>query len=116
MWKVTELNSNCIKGETSSAYLIQIPKTEWRVWISKKLARLSGRNDYILSISYKDDMEFKIFKNGKGKYNKFDKVDEDILYCEDFIEMLGGVNELPKKKENTLDDRFEIIEDLKDVI
>ncbi len=82
MWENIETN-NLIQAETEKAVLIKIPKEEWLFWHPKKLVKTFGKNNYRMSFGVCDDMKFKIFKNGKGKWNKFEKISEKEISIEE---------------------------------
>lgn len=83
-WKQVIANSNLIQSNTEKAVLIKLPHSEYKFWHPSKCVRLSGKNGYRMSISYTDEFKFKCFKNGKGKYNRFDKIAEKELSAEEF--------------------------------
>lgn len=91
-WKNLEANSNLIQTDTGTAVLIKIPKQDFVFWHPAKLVRTSGKNGYKMSIGYTDDFTFKIFKQGKGKYNKFAKIDEREITAEKMRAYFGEEN------------------------
>lgn len=84
MWKQVTANSNLIQTETDRAVLIKLPKSELMFWHPKKCVRTSGKGGYRMSISYTDDFEFKAFRNGKGKHNFKEKIEERELSVPEF--------------------------------
>lgn len=80
MWKKINFNTLNIKKETEKAILIKLPSQskygDYMFWHPSKLVRDEGGRGYYKSFSYTDDFTFKIFKNGKGKTNRFKKLDE----------------------------------------
>lgn len=74
------INSNVqnILHETERAILVKAPKSEWKFWLPKKLFRTDD-NGYTANINLPLDMEISIFRTGKGKYNKFDKIAEEKI-------------------------------------
>lgn len=70
---------NNIKTETAKAVLIKVPGSKFHFWHPRKLVREFGRGGYHTSISYTDDFKFNLFRNGEGKYNKFEKIEEKTL-------------------------------------
>lgn len=89
-WHQVEGNSNLIQAQTEKAYLIKLPKSEFQFWHPKKLVRLQGKNDYHMTVSFGDEWRFKIFRNGKGKYNSFEKIEEKEIGPHTLISMFGG--------------------------
>ena len=83
-WKQVTCNSNLIQHESDSAVLIKLPKSEFRFWHPTKCVRTNGKNGYRMTISYTDSFTFKIFRNGKGKYNRFDKIEEKEISPSEF--------------------------------
>lgn len=65
-WKNLIGNSNLIQAETAKAYLIKLPKSELMFWHPAKLVKLSGKNNYRMSISYTNEFKFKCFRKGKS--------------------------------------------------
>lgn len=82
-WKNITANSNLIQVETNKAVLIKLPKSEFVFWHPSKLVRTSGKNGYHMSIGYTDDFTFNIFKQGKGRYNKTEKISEHQISVEE---------------------------------
>ena len=56
-------------SSTERAVLISVPRTEWKFWLPWKCA-------HGMSISVAEDMSIRLFRSGKGKWNKFDKLEE----------------------------------------
>ena len=83
-WKSVIANSNLIEASTERSVLIKLPKSEFKFWHPQKLCKTSGKNSYRLSISYKDEFEFKMFKTGKGKYNSREKIEEKTMSVAEF--------------------------------
>jgi hypothetical protein len=82
-------NSNLIQWETCAAFLVKLPRTKYKFWISKKLARETGHK---LIMVIPDSFEIKIFNRSNEK----------ILCADEFLEYFG------------FDFSQEIIDDLKD--
>ena len=91
-WKTLSCNSNLIQQTTSRSVLIKVPKTDWMFWHPAKCVRTKGKNGYHVTISYTDSFEFKLFKNGKGRYNKFEKIAEKQV---DSVTMASYFGEMP---------------------
>ena len=89
MWKNIEINIQNIETDTGKATLIKMPNKSryagYKFWHPSKLVRY-GSNSYARSIGYTDEFTFKLFKNGNGKYNKFDVIDEIEIDVEEFEE------------------------------
>ena len=69
-------NSNLIKREKNNKYLIKLPKSDFMFWHPKELVHLSGKNNYLMTISYSENAHVDVFCNGKGKYNRDQVIDE----------------------------------------
>lgn len=95
-WKNININRQNIETETCKAVLVKMPHNSdydgYKFWHPSKLVR-SGRNSNSKSISYTDDFTFKLFKNGRGKYNRFDKTDEIEIGVDEFEEAFGVMDE-----------------------
>lgn len=85
-WKSVKFNKQNIQAETAKATLINMPHKSaydgYAFWHPSKLIRY-GSNSYERTLSYTDDFKFKLKKFGKGKYNKFDVVDEIEISAEE---------------------------------
>lgn len=103
MWKNIEINLQNIETNTGKATLIKMPNNSdyagYKFWHPSKLVRY-GSNSYARSIGYTDNFTFKLFKNGKGKYNKFDIIDEVEIDAEEFEEAFGCMKECTRAKED----------------
>lgn len=103
MWKNIEINLQNIETNTGKATLIKMPNNSdyagYKFWHPSKLVRY-GSNSYARSIGYTDNFTFKLFKNGKGKYNKFDVIDEIEIDAEEFEEAFGCMKDCTRAKED----------------
>lgn len=103
MWKNIEINVQNIEINTGKATLIKMPNNSeyagYKFWHPSKLVRY-GSNSYARSIGYTDNFTFKLFKNGKGKYNKFDVIDEVEIDAEEFEEAFGCMKDCTRAKED----------------
>ena len=103
MWKNIEINLQNIETNTGKATLIKMPNNSdyagYKFWHPSKLVRY-GSNSYARSIGYTDNFTFKLFKNGKGKYNKFDVIDEVEIDAEEFEEAFGCMEDCTRAKED----------------
>ena len=103
MWKNIEINLQNIETNTGKATLIKMPNNSdyagYKFWHPSKLVRY-GSNSYARSIGYTDNFTFKLFKNGKGKYNKFDVIDEVEIDAEEFEEAFGCMKDCTRAKED----------------
>lgn len=103
MWKNIEINLQNIETNTGKATLIKMPNNSdyagYKFWHPSKLVRY-GSNSYARSIGYTDNFTFKLFKNGKGKYNKFDVIDEIGIDAEEFEEAFGCMKDCTRAKED----------------
>lgn len=102
-WKNIQINVQNVEKETGKATLIKMPNKSnyagYKFWHPSKLIR-NGRNSYALSVSYNDTFKFKLFKNGKGKYNKFDVIDDLEISVEEFEEAFGCMEDCTRSKSN----------------
>lgn len=102
-WKTIQINVQNVETETGKATLIKMPNKSnyagYKFWHPSKLIR-NGRNSYALSVSYNDTFKFKLFKNGKGKYNKFDVIDDLEISVEEFEEAFGCMEDCTRSKSN----------------
>lgn len=101
MWKNLQINIQNIEVDTGKAVLIKMPNNSdyagYKFWHPSKLVR-NGNNSYSASIGYTDEFKFKLFKNGKGKYNKFDIIDECTIYAEDFEDAFGCMSSCTRER------------------
>lgn len=101
MWKNIEINIQNIETDTGKATLIKMPNTSdyagYKFWHPSKLVRY-GSNSYARSIGYTDEFTFKLFKNGNGKHNKFDVIDEIEIDAEEFEEAFGCMEDCTRSK------------------
>ncbi len=101
MWKNIEINLQNIETNTGKATLIKMPNNSdyagYKFWHPSKLVRY-GSNSYARSIGYTDSFKFKLFKNGNGKYNKFDIIDEIEISVEEFEEAFGCMEDCTRAK------------------
>lgn len=115
MWKNIEINVQNIETDTGKATLIKMPnKSEYagyKFWHPSKLIRY-GSNSYARSISYTDEFTFKLFKNGNGKYNKFDVIDEIEISVEEFEEAFECMKDCTRAKN---DETYLIVEEPKKI-
>ena len=89
-WNKVIANSNLIQAETAKAVLIKLPKSELKFWHPAKCVRTSGKGGYRLEISFTDNWKFNLFRNGKGKYNFKDKIDEREIDAKEFTEFFSN--------------------------
>lgn len=115
MWKNIEINVQNIETETGKATLIKMPNKSnyagYKFWHPSKLVR-NGSNSYARSISYTDEFTFSLFKTGKGKYNKFDVIDEIEISVEEFEEAFECMKDCTRAKN---DETYLIVEEPKKI-
>ena len=88
MWNKVLFNIQNIKAESDSSVLINFQHNSkydgYSFWVTKKLVR-SGSHSWEKSFSFTNEFKFKIFKNGKGRYNKMEKIDEKEITAEEML-------------------------------
>ena len=95
-WKNININKQNVEHQTGRAVLINMPNNSsysgFKFWHPNKLVR-QGRNKGSISIGYHDGFNFKLFKNGNGKYNKKEIIDSIEIDATEFEEELGVMDE-----------------------
>lgn len=98
-WHNLHLNVQNIEAETENGLLIVIPKRvceklglmeETKFWHPRKLVRNNGGKGWHKSLGIRGDFVVKAFRNGKGKYNKFEKIEEIEIDGADLIDAWEG--------------------------
>jgi len=86
-WQNVYCSKNLIEATTERGTCIRIPKTKLKFWTSLKLVReVKGG----ISIGYLPTMTFKVFQNGAGKHNRFQKIHEAEISAEKWAEYFAG--------------------------
>lgn len=117
MWHKIIFNKNNIETETGSATLIKLPSKsdypDYKFWHPSKLVREHNHRTDLSSFSFTDNFEFSIFKNGNGKTNRYDKIDEITLTARDI--MTAFDNEVYKEEvlERNKDSFLDVIKPVK---
>lgn len=92
-WKKIAFNVQNIQHETMNGVLIAMPHSSdhdgYKFWTSQKLVR-QGRHSYERFLSVNEDMTFKLIKNGKGKFNKFEVIASKEITADELAEAFGG--------------------------
>lgn len=103
MWKNIEINIQNIETDTGKATLIKMPNKSkyagYKLWHPSKLIGY-GSNSYARSLGYTDEFKFKLFKNGNGKYNKFNVIDTIEIDVEEFEEAFDCMSDCTRTKSN----------------
>ena len=111
MWKNIEINIQNIETDTGKATLIKMPNKSkyagYKFWHPSKLIRY-GSNSYARNVGYTDDFKFKLFKNGNGKYNKFNVIDTIEIDVEKFEEAFECMSNCTRSK---LDETYLIVKE-----
>ena len=106
-WHKIEFFKNQIKKETGKATLISCPRNSYYscycFWMPTALIR-EGKQGNTLTFSYTDDFEFILKKYGKGKHNKYDVIDTEVLRGEEIEDVYSGI---PCGKKETQYNPFE---------
>ena len=58
----------------------------FKFWHPAKLIRDAGDQGYAKAFSFTDSFKFKLFKNGQGKYNKREIIEQKEITAKDMIE------------------------------
>lgn len=94
MWRSISLNSNNIDISNGRSVLVKMPDKsqykDFKFWHPSKLIREKGG---FLTLSYTDDFAFKLFKNGSGKYNSYEKISEMGINSAELESAFGQMNE-----------------------
>lgn len=100
-WKNVDINIQNIETDTGKASLIKMPNKSnyagYKFWHPSKLVRY-GSNSYARSVGYTDEFTFKLFKNGNGKYNKFNVIDEIEIGVEEFEKAFECMEDCTREK------------------
>lgn len=95
-WDKIFINSQNIKSESSSSYLIQMPNKSsykgWAFWHPKKLVREQGGKGYHISFSFTDEFIFKVILYGRGKYNRMSVIRSEDISADEMKEIFGVVD------------------------
>jgi hypothetical protein len=70
-FKLTRATTSNVECRTAKAVLLTVPGTDWKFWLPMSLVREDRTR---LTISVAADMNIKLFRNGKGAYNKRDVI------------------------------------------
>lgn len=96
VWQKIFINSQNIKAESSSSYLIQMPNNSsykgWAFWHPKKLVREQGGKGYYINFSFTDDFIFKVILYGRGKYNRMSVIRSEDISADEMKEIFGVVD------------------------
>lgn len=88
MYSIT-INLSQIEWETDKAYLIKVPKSKYKFWFPKRYTQSENSRGTKIRLLFEDDKEYKIFKNGQGKYNKHSITSEKMVSCDTILELFG---------------------------
>lgn len=86
-WKNITINASQIEKQTERGVLIKVPGTDYKFWHPSKLLRSNGAR---YSFGYTDEFKFRLFKQGQGRYNKFEKFDEHEVSAEEIEGYFAG--------------------------
>lgn len=91
-WKNFNINTSQVEHDSGRAYLIKMPHNSdydgYKFWIGGRLVH-EGRHSAALRIGVLDDMEFKLFKNGNGRYNQREIIAETTISGAALAEQFG---------------------------
>ncbi len=102
-WKSLAISTDSIEARTSKAVLIKMPKGSdyagFVFWHPAKLVEHCV--SYVEKISYTDDFEFRLFKNGKGRFNYNQRIAEKTISAAEMRKAM-------KAMEITIPDPYEL--------
>lgn len=122
MWRKLNINKQNIKADNEKSVLFACPHNSklngFEFWFPAKLVR-NGNHSNAVSISYTDDFIFHLKKYGKGKYNKYEIVEELDVGCEEIEMAFGSMNVFVDKFETHKPrklkaEKVKVLEELKD--
>lgn len=87
MWINGYINDNQIVADTDTSVLAKLKNSDFKVWISKKCLK-TGTHKANFQVGILAEKEYEIFKNGKGKYNRFEKTASEKIKGEELAERL----------------------------
>lgn len=86
-WSRLRIPKSNVVYETATAVLITMPHSSdydgFKFWHSRKIAEDTGK---CYNILYSDDFTFRLFKNGKGRYNQREIIDRKEVGAEEIAE------------------------------
>ena len=92
-WNKIRFNVQNVEAETERSVLINMPHKSkfdgFRFWHPKKLVRDEGQKGWGLSFSFTDEFVFKLVKNGKGRFNSRDVIDEKTITAAEMMEVFA---------------------------
>ena len=86
-WKKVNICENQIETRTAKAVLVKMPRSSeykgFMFWLPRKLVKES---EYMrgYELLYTDSFTFDLFKSGKGKTNKYEKIAQERIDVEEF--------------------------------
>ena len=96
-WKSVNLCEIQIKARTAKSILVKMPLSSkykgFLFWHPSKLVKTSYYRGESYELLYTDDFTFNLFKNGKGKTNKYENIAEKCIDVEDFEEAFKVVGD-----------------------
>ena len=127
MWKNIYINENNIEHYNGRSVLIKMPKSsdykDYVFWHPVKCVHENDNKRYI-TLGYTDEWTFSLKKYGKGKFNKYQVIEEIEITVEEFENAFRDINDNYTKKalnryETHKPEKLEpiecdVLEDLKD--
>ncbi|MGL5548702.1 MAG: hypothetical protein ACRDD4_03230 [Culicoidibacterales bacterium] len=87
MWNKIYIDNNQIETNTDRAVLINMPQKSsyagYKFWHPAKLVR---KDAHLYSVSFNETFEFKLFKNGQGKYNTKEVISETVINASEMLD------------------------------
>ncbi|PTY04558.1 hypothetical protein DB347_17745 [Opitutaceae bacterium EW11] len=92
--RLVNATKNNIVAETERAIRLTVPKTDFEVWLPKKLVRQFP--NWQITVSVASDMTLKLQKMGKGKWNRRTAVEEKTMTGDQFAAYWDANSPQPK--------------------
>lgn len=118
-WRRLRIPKTNVVYQTATAVLISMPHSStwkgYKFWHSRKIIEDTGKSYNIL---YSDDFTFRLFKNGKGRYNQREIIDRKEVGAEEIADAFHAEEHAnpweTHKPEELKPEKTNVLEDLRD--